>query len=108
MKRQPTLVSDSSRAQGGAEFDRAAHNRRIARLGGLAFAATHDGHAATEKAREAFRTSFERRLQLEHPDLDGTEIRRRADALRRMHFVRAGLKSGEARRRRARSRESSS
>src|SRR5688500_10557967 len=79
-------------------FDRGAHARRIARLGGLAFAAAHDGKAATELPRATFAASFAARVRADNPGLDETEVVRRAEALRRMHYVRAGLASGEARR----------
>jgi hypothetical protein len=81
--------------------DRTAHNRRIARLGGLAFAAAHDGREATERARAKFRASFEDTVRERFPDLaDETEIARRAEALRKLHYATLAYKSATARARR--------
>jgi hypothetical protein len=77
---------------------RVLHNRRIARLGGLSFAATHDGRQATAGARDAFHASFEERVRHQFPELtDTAEIERRADALRRLHYAQLAYKSAAAR-----------
>lgn len=76
-----------------AEFDRTAHNRRIARLGGLAFSASHDGHAATERARVTFLRGFELQVRERFPDLGEEEVARRAEALRRLHYAQLAYRS---------------
>lgn len=67
----------------------------IARLGGLTRAATHDGVSVTDRARSTFRDSFlaghgcsvcPRREIPE--DLPLTERTRRANALRKAHYIR--------------------
>jgi hypothetical protein len=88
-------VADRNR---DASDERTLHNRRIARLGGLAFAANHDGRQATAAARTAFRSSFENAIRLKFPELsDAAEIDRRAAALRRLHFAQLAYKSAAAR-----------
>jgi hypothetical protein len=83
--------------------DRTSHNKRIARLGGLAFSASHDGRQATEKARRAFADSFVARVRERFPELtDEAEIRRRAEAQRKLHYAELAYKSALARARRRR------
>ena len=85
----------------GSSEARARHNRSIARIGGLSFAASHDGRAATESARAAFASSFETEVRRRFPELtDENEIRRRAAVLRRLHYCRLSYLSAEARRHR--------
>jgi hypothetical protein len=78
-------------------FDRRAHNRAIARLGGLSRSAQYDGVEMTAKARSTFRSSFE---TLADPDgvLPEPERLRRAAALRRLHYVRMAYESAKVRR----------
>ncbi len=87
---------------GDVQEARILHNRRIARLGGLSFAAANDGRQATAGARAAFRSSFEARVRLQFPDLtDPVEIERRAEALRRLHYAKLAYQSAVARSRKA-------
>ena len=78
-------------------FDRRAHNRAIARLGGLSRSAQYDGVEMTAKARSTFGSSFE---TLADPDgvLPEPERLRRAAALRRLHYVRMAYASAKVRR----------
>jgi hypothetical protein len=81
---------------------RLAHMRTIGSLGGLARAAAYDSHAIMANARAAFASSFERQIRERFPELtDEVEIARRAAALRKLHYARMGLKSAQARRRKA-------
>src|SRR5260370_30751705 len=76
----------------------------IQRLGGLTMAATHDPMKYTAKARKAFAASF-----LEQVDPDGSlrrknpkEAERRAEAARKLHYVRIAFESVKARARKKR------
>jgi hypothetical protein len=68
----------------------------IGRIGGLAKSARYDAREGTSSARKQFLDNFESKA-----DPDGTlspaERRRRADALRRLHFARLALRSAEVR-----------
>ncbi len=72
---------------------------RRGRMGGLTTASRHDSRELTRPARETYRRSFETLV-----DPDGTltleERQRRAEALRRCHFVRLARLSVRARARR--------
>ena len=70
------------------------------RIGGHMTNATHDPVANTEKARAAFRQSFE---TLADPEgtLSPAERTRRAEKLRQVHFARLAYLSAVARRGRA-------
>jgi hypothetical protein len=63
--------------------------------------ALYDGREVTEKARSTFLSSF---LDAVDPDrvLPEGERTRRAEAARRAHFVRLGLKSAKSRAKKAR------
>jgi hypothetical protein len=71
--------------------------RAIGRLGGLTKSTRHSGVDGTAKAREAFRSSFERRVREQDPDLDDREIARRAEALRRLFYQRLAFRSSQVR-----------
>jgi len=78
---------------------------RRGRLGGFSTAARYDSRAQNAKARRVYRDSFESghgchlcpRIDID-PSLPPEERRRRAEALRRLHFSWLGLASGKARR----------
>lgn len=77
------------------------------RIGAYALHARHDPKETTRKAREAFRSRFERDV-----DPDGTlppeERSRRAEAARRGFYARLALKSARARSLKSRQRAASS
>jgi hypothetical protein len=82
-----------------------AHMRAIGTLGGLTRAARYDGREMTAKARDTFRSSFERAVRDRFPDLqDEGEIARRAEAERKLWYCKLGYKSAAARRAKARQR----
>jgi len=66
-----------------------------ARLAAHVLHATHDPRSTTAAARRAFRDSF---LAQVDSDLPEDERRRRAEHLRRAHFLRLALASAKARR----------
>jgi hypothetical protein len=69
-----------------------------ARIGGLARSASHDGHEATQKARDTFLERFTEEVD---PDrvLPEAERDRRAEAARKRYFAQLAYKSAKARRR---------
>jgi hypothetical protein len=74
------------------------HMRAIGRLGGLTKASRHSGVDGTAPARAAFRSSFERQVREQDPDLDDVaEIARRAHALRRLFYQRLAFRSAQVR-----------
>jgi hypothetical protein len=87
---------------------RRAHCRSIGKLGGLTTSATHDPVARTANARATFASSFEARIRAQFPDIDDAEVGRRADALKRLHYARMGLRSAQARAARVRPTDSRS
>jgi len=62
------------------------------RVGALVLHSTHDPKETTSRARETFRSSFERQVD---PDgvLDPAERQRRAEFARRAHYARMALAS---------------
>lgn len=65
--------------------------------------ATHDSKAIAANARKGFNARFEREARAGDPDglLSDTEISRRAELLRKAHFLRLALKSAQSRRKRS-------
>jgi len=76
---------------------RAHHCRSIGKLGGLTTSAAYDSVARTSNARATFASSFEARIRAQFPNIDDAEVSRRADALKRLHYARMGLRSAQAR-----------
>jgi hypothetical protein len=70
------------------------------RLGGLTTASLHDPKIYTAAAR-ARSNGLEKWLEKVPTDLPEEERMRRAEAMRRKHYVELGIKSGKARREKA-------
>lgn len=80
-------------------------NSLISTLGNhVKWAAVDDRTAATEPARQAFRDKFLREARERFGDLPADELARRAEHLRKAHYLRLALRSAQARRKRERPR----
>src|SRR5438552_3252421 len=79
----------------------AAQRSKIARIGGLALAASADPRAYTARARAAFLQKFLDQVDPER-SLPQAERERRALAARKLHFARMGLAAAQRRRLQAR------
>jgi hypothetical protein len=64
------------------------------------WALTPDRSARTAPARAAALSRFERKIREQFPDLDDTEVARRAEHLKKAYFLNLAVKSAEARARR--------